>query len=336
MGRRSIAAFRCAAARALLAVSMFAAGDALAQASLDELAWAYAIPPEPAAEAAPDDGTRYSLPGSDRSFTRSEISARFGPADWFPGDHPDMPPIVAFGREAAGIWACSMCHYPNGKGRPENAGVAGLPEAYFVQQMRDFRSGARRSSEPRKANTNLMIAYASAMTDDEIEQAAKYFGSMPWTPWIEVVETDTVPKTRIQGGMHLRLEGADAGTEPLGQRIVESPIDTEHTEVLRDPRSGFIAYVPVGSVAKGEALATTGGGKTIECGICHGDSLDGLALVPPLRGRSPSYIARQLLDFQQGSRRGAWSPLMDGVVENLTAEDIVNLAAYLASLPATP
>jgi cytochrome c553 len=202
--------------------------------------------------------------------------------------------------------------------------------------MHDFRNGLRRSSEPRKSNTNLMIAYATAMTEEEIEQAAEYFGSMPWTPWIEVVETDTVPKTRIQGGMHLRLEGPDAGTEALGQRIVESPTNTEHTEVLRDPRSGFVAYVPVGSVAKGEALAMTGGEKTIACGICHGDNLDGLALVPGLRGRSPSYIARQLFDFQQGTRRGAWSPLMAGVVESLTAEDMINLSAYLASLPPVP
>ncbi len=61
------------------------------------------------------------------------------------------------------------------------------------------------------------------MTDEEIRAAAEYFSSMRWTPWIEVIETDTVPKTRIAGGMHLKLDGAEAGTEPLGNRIVESP-----------------------------------------------------------------------------------------------------------------
>jgi cytochrome c553 len=332
------AADRGMTTQALVMLVLFLALIDLArgQARIEELAWAYAIELAPAPAAAPDDGTLHTLPGSDRSFTRSQISHRFGPADWYPGDHPDMPPIVAEGRESAGIWACSMCHYPNGKGRPENAGVAGLPKEYFVRQMHDFREGSRLSSEPRKANTNFMAAYANAMTDEEIEQAAEYFGSMRWTPWIEVVETNTVPKTRIQGGMHLRLEGADAGTEPLGMRIVESPVNTEYTEALRNPRSGFIAYVPLGAVAKGEALATTGGETTIRCGVCHGENLDGLAFVPALRGRSPSYIARQLFDFQQGSRRGAWSPLMSDVVARLTAEDIVNLSAYLASLPPAP
>jgi cytochrome c553 len=309
--------------------------DAGAQIALDEVAWAYAIGAAPAQPTEPDDGTLHSVPGSERQFTRDQIRNFFGPADWFPGDHPVMPPIVAQGREPAAVWACSMCHYPNGQGRPENAGIAGLPRDYFIQQMRDLRDGRRGSAEPRKTNTNLMIGFARAMTDREIEQAADYFSSMAWRPWIDVIETEQVPKTRIQGGMHLRLEGAEAGTEPIGLRIVEMPIDTVRTEELRDPRSGFVAYVPAGSVARGEALAS-GAGKTLQCSICHGIGLDGLGAVPGLRGRSPSYIARQLFDFQQGTRNGAWGPLMSAVVVELTGEDVIDLAAYLASLPVEP
>ena len=157
---------------------------------------------------------------------------------------------------------------------------------------------------------------------------------MPWTKWIEVVEADTVPKTRIQGGMHLRLEGAEAGMEPIGNRIIETPENTEHTEVLRDPHSGFIAYAPVGALAKGENLVTTGGGgKTIQCGICHGEDLNGLGTVPGIAARSPSYLVRQLYDIQQGKRRGNMAALMAPVVANLTSEDMVNIAAYTASLP---
>jgi cytochrome c553 len=245
-----------------------------------------------------------------------------------------MPSVVAKGREAAGVWACGLCHYPNGKGRPENAGVAGLNKDYFVQQLHDFKRGLRQSAEPLKANTALMAGFAGAMTEEEIDQAAEYFAALPWVPWIEVVEADTVPKTRAAGGMWLRLEGAEAGTEPLGKRIVETPKNTEYTERLRNPRSGFTAYVPKGSVAKGEALAK--GGKTTKCAACHGDNLDGLAVVPALRGRSPSYVARQLADFKQGARHGTWAPLMGPVVANLTADDILNLAAYLASLPPKP
>ena len=308
----------------------------LAQSLADELAWAYAITPGAAPPPPVDDGTRHSLPGSERQFTLDQIRNRQGPADWFPGDHPAMPPIVAQGRAEAGIWACSMCHYPNGKGRPENASVVGFTTEYFVQQMYDFKNGLRASAEPRKPNTPLMTGFAAAMTDQEIRASAEYFSSMRWTPWIEVIETDTVPKTRIAGGMHLELEGAEAGTEPLGKRIVESPVNAEHTEMLRNPRSGFIAYVPKGSVARGEALAHDGDEGVTACTVCHGEDLDGLAMVPSLRGRSPSYIARQLADMKDGKRRGAWTPLMAPVVASLGSDDILNLAAYLASLEPQP
>jgi len=136
--------------------------------------------------------------------------------------------------------------------------------------------------------------------------------------------------------MNLRFEGAAAGTEPIGRRIIETPINTEYTELLRNPRSGFIAYVPKGAIARGEALAHGSKSAVTACTVCHGDNLDGLAVVPSLRGRSPSYIARQLADFKQGARHGVWAPLMGPVVAGLNADDILNLSAYLASLAPTP
>jgi cytochrome c553 len=266
------------------------------------------------------------------SFTAAQVRDGYGPADWFPGDHPAMPDIVAKGKRDQQVIACSLCHYPNGKGRPENAGVSGLPESYFIQTMMDFKNDKRKSADTRKANTNRMIAFAKAMTDDEIKAAAKYFGAIKWTPWIRVVETETVPKTRIAGGMFLVLEGADAGKEPIGQRIIETPEKTEETELLRNPRSGFIAYVPNGAIKKGESLVTSGGnGKTTACAVCHGADLEGLGPVPGLAGRSPSYLVRQLYDMQQGIRKGEWSDLMKPVVAKLTAEDMLNIAAYTAS-----
>jgi cytochrome c553 len=224
---------------------------------------------------------------------------------------------------------------PNGKGRPENASVSGLPVSYFIQQMQDFKNDLRKSAEPRKANTNVMIAIAKAMTDEEIKQSAEYFAQIKWTGrYIRVVEANTVPKTRVQGGVHLKLEGAQAGTEPIGQRIVESPEHDEHFEILRDPRDGFVAYVPVGSIKRGEALVRTGGnGKTVACGVCHGPDLQGLGPVPAIAGRSPSYIVRQMWDMKEGVRKGIWTELMKPVVEKLTNEDLINIAAYTASRP---
>jgi cytochrome c553 len=235
---------------------------------------------------------------------------------------------------------CASCHLPNGKGRPENAPVSGLPVAYFIRQLEDFRNGLRESFDPRKPNTPTMVLLAQAMTDEEIRTSAEYFGAMRWTPWTRVIETDFVPRTRIVGNLFLALE--NARTEPIAGRIIEVPEDEEQSEVLRNPRAGFIAYVPVGSIRRGENLVATGGmsvvdgkimpGKTVACGTCHGPDLMGLADVPGIAGRSPSYMVRQLYDLQQGMRKGPSAPLMLPVVANLTADDMVDIVAYVASL----
>ena len=281
----------------------------------------------PAAPAAPDPTPRH-VAGSTLEFTRAQVGNGFGPADWFPGDHPPMPDVVAHGHQPDAR-ACALCHYPNGKGRAENAGVSGFPVSYFIEQMKDFQDGNRNSADSRKANTNAMIAIAKAMSDEDIKVEAEYFGAIKYTPWIKVEEAKMVPKTRIAGGLFLKLEGTE--TEPIGDRIIEVPEDAEATEVLRNPHSGFVAYVPVGSLKKGEALVTTGAGKTIQCGACHGADLKGLGPVPGIAGRSPSYLVRQLYDMQAGTRKGEWTELMKPVVEKLTVEDMRNIAAYSAS-----
>jgi cytochrome c553 len=201
--------------------------------------------------------------------------------------------------------------------------VAALPAAYFARQMADYKSGARTGS-------GSMTTIAKAITDDEIRSAADYFASLKARPWIKVVETDTVPKTFVGPG-NKRLRLPDGGTEPIGQRIIEIP-ENEEVVLNRDPRLGFIAFVPKGSVAKGEELVKTGGnGKTVACAICHGQTLHGLGEVPPIAGRQANYIVRQLFMMQDGSRAGSWAVLMQQVVEKLSVDDMLNIAAYTAS-----
>ena len=327
----------CIAALVLATALVFAASDGPPPWAYGFLGAANSTPASPApvpasaAPAAAPDAAPRQLTGSAASFTLAQIRDGFGPADWFPGDHPPMPEIVAHGKKPD-VRACSLCHYPNGKGRPENAGVSGLPVAYFIQAMADFKADARKSSDTRKANTNLMATYAKNMTGEEVKAAAEYFAAMTWTPWIKVVEAAIVPKTRVAGGMFIALDGT--ATEPIGDRIIEVPDDTERTESLRDPRSGFTAYVPVGSIKKGETLVTTGGGgKTTRCAVCHGADLKGMGPVPGIAGRSPSYTVRQLFDTQHGTRKGVWADLMKPVVANLSNEDMLAIAAYTASRP---
>jgi cytochrome c553 len=176
-----------------------------------------------------------------------------------------------------------------------------------------------------------MSGNAAGITDEEAIAAAEYFSSMKMTPWIKVVETETVPKNRNAGGFFVPLEGAE--TEPLGQRILEMPVDPEATENYRNPRSGWIAYVPIGSVKKGEDLVLRGGaGKTVACAACHGEGMKGNGNFPPLAGRSPSYLARQLYDIQKYTRNGPGTQLMRPIVQNLSEDDILAITAYLTSL----
>ena len=291
-------------------------------------------PAAPNPNAPPNPNAQPQVPrqakGSEFQFTQSQINNGYGPADWFPGDHPNpVPEVVAKGKPGVAR-ACGLCHLLTGRGRPENAPLQGLPYDYIVQQLKDFQQGLRHSAEPRKANTFNMEIIAKALTEDEIKEAAKYFSSIKVPKYIRVVETETIPTYRIQGEIYFPLD-AGATTEPIGVRIMEMPEDVVETQ-LRNPRSGFVAYAPIGSIKRGEALATTGGnGKTVACTICHGPDLKGIGSVPNLAGRSPSYLARQMYDIKFGTRRGAMAALMKPVVENLSDAEIVDVVAFVSS-----
>jgi cytochrome c553 len=282
--------------------------------------WAFPVtdkvqPPLPADEAP------HTAPGSNKSYTRKQIDDLFNPPDWYPDMHPPMPQIVAHG-EGTTVRACGSCHLPTGTGHDESAYIAALPVGYFVHEMADYKSGARKGS-------GSMTAIAQAISEDDVHAAADYFAALKPRPWIHVVETDTVPKTYVgPGNKRLRLPGGE--TEPIGNRIIEIPED-EAAVLNRDPRSGFIALVPKGSIAKGQAIVTTGADKTLPCAICHGPTLRGLGEVPPIAGRQANYVVRQLFGIQDGSRGGVSSALMQQVVERLTLDDMLAIAAYTAS-----
>ena len=294
------------------------------------LPWAFVLndPPPDGAEA-PDPDEIVSVPGSALSMRRSDININNGPPDWHPDGHPTMPEVVARGG-GEGVVACGYCHLPKGQGKPENAGLAGQPIEYIIQQMKDYQNGLRRTGEPRMGPPAFMMRIGAATSDEEARVAAEYFAAIEFKPWIRVIETNMVPVTRFAGSIHQVVEGG--GMEPIGVRVVEIPEDLYRTQ-LRDDASGFIAYVPEGALERGARLVNTGGdGRTVSCTVCHGTDLRGIGPVPAIAGRSPSYMARQLYDLKRGNRNGSWSDLMDSAVTNLTVEDIVDIVAYTASL----
>jgi cytochrome c553 len=306
----------------LLGVALLC-GAALAQGTLPY--WAYPVPSHKWPQ--PDPKQVLHVPGSKISFTVAGVNDRFKVPDWYPASHPKMPPIVSSGRKP-NVFACGYCHLPNGQGRPENASLAGQPADYIVQQVADMRSGLRKSSSDKMGSTNAMMTVAKASNDAEVKIAADYFSKLKFAKWIRVVETDMVPKTDIaQRNMLVVVPGAK---EPIGKRILEVPENLGRVEA-RDSKSGFVAYVPKGSIARGKKLVESGAGA-FPCAACHGPTYKGNGSVPALAGRSPSGLVRQLYDFKAGTRNGSGAAMMKPEVVNMTDDMRLDIAAYLASL----
>src|SRR6266568_4754704 len=206
-----------------------------------------------------DEG-QLTIEGSGKSHTMPQIEDLNAPPDWFPNEHAPAPRVVTDGRVNKGF-ACGSCHLMNGLGHPESGDIQGLTPEYFIQTMKDFKSGKRK--DPIR-----MTAIAQSTSDEDIAAAAEWFASLktPAAPWIKVIEQ------------------------------------------------------------------TGGNGKTVECAICHGEGLKGLGNVPRLANVHPIYLVRQLHNIQTGANSSTNTALMKRVVAKLTDEDIVNLAAYAASL----
>src|SRR5262245_42823866 len=90
-------------ALALIAVGVLAAQQSGSNSVPPPWAYGFATPPGPAGAPAPaapapaaapaPDNTQHKLPGSSLSFTLTQIRDQYGPADWYPEDHPTMPPV---------------------------------------------------------------------------------------------------------------------------------------------------------------------------------------------------------------------------------------------------
>lgn len=117
------------------------------------------------------------------------------------------------------------------------------------------------------------MAVVSAHTD--------HFSEAPWfavllpsgkSSFARVVETDFVPKTRIAGNAFVPIERSRALTKPIDGRIIE--VSNDNRNIFEgepgNPRVGWTAYVPQGSVAKGREIVTTGGLMRVEVDVLPG------------------------------------------------------------------
>ncbi|MBC7520814.1 MAG: cytochrome C-binding protein [Sandarakinorhabdus sp.] len=299
----------------LVALPLLAAADMV---GTDD--WLYPAPVPAAAASAPANRI-VGVPGSTVRVTQDQLHDFAKVVDWHPDSHPQPPPIILQAQTPQG-YACGFCHMPGGEGRPENASLAGLPLAYIIAQTKAFRGGTRHSARADWFPTTAMQRAITAATDAEIAQAAGYFSQQPFRSRLAVVETATVPATRPLGYI---LAPVDGPREPIAGRIIEVPDDLEAFE-NRDSFSRFTAYVPPGSIARGEAVA-----DRIGCLACHDEQMGGWG-----PGRSPSYVLRQLRAFKSNARADADAAPMQAVVEQLSPSEMVDVSAWLADQPPRP
>lgn len=301
--------------------------------------WAFFVPAteqplKPDSPPGNDTGKRWTTPGSSRSYSTAELHDVLNPPDWYPDEHPPMPDSVARGTSDGNgppVLPCALCHLPNGAGHVESASLAGLPAEYIARQFADWHSGARRIAVGNASTVRFLSGLKRRYTQDEIVAAARYYAGLKPRRWIRVVETASVPRSAVDPETLMRLPATGA-KEPIGNRIVELP-ENVRALLSRDSHCGFVAYVPKGSIAAGRVLVTKGGGRTIACASCHGADLNGVANVPPLAGRPPTYLVRQLWAYGSGERGGASAAPMQLVAAKLTPNDMLAIAAYLASRP---
>jgi cytochrome c553 len=287
--------------------------------------WAFPVfppPPDPHA-AKPDPRKVLHVTGSPVRYTQAQLDS-IHDADWFPQDHASAPQIVRAGRKPA--LACAECHMIGGSGFPVSATLDGLPEAYILEQIAAFHAGERGVGGP--AIAHGMVDEARTLPSVDLRQAGEYFSTTKFVSRVHVVEAATVPKTHWK--YFVLVPDKDGAREPIDERIIETPLNFDDY-IRSDGRTGYIAYVPPGSIQRGAVIASKGIGAATACGACHGTKLEGVGIIPPLAGRSPTYLARELILFHEGKRTNPEAASMVREVAKLTLNDMIDVAAYAAT-----
>ena len=308
-----------------------ATGASSAASAFEVPAWAFpVVVPGTKLPSVPNDSvTLQHVPNSSAEFTQVRARNRFDVVDWHPETHKPAPSVVIHGRKP-GMMACGLCHLPDGMGRPENAMLAGLRDDYIVAQVEELRSRARGSASPVPFPPTVgMQAIADSVSHAELVEAARYFAKVRARPMTKVVEADSFPRAVAANGLYVKAP--DGGMEALGNRIIEYPVEFSRHE-LRDSKAEYVAYVPRGSIARGRAIASGDVRGIQKCQNCHGGELRGKRATPPLAGRYPSYLLRQLIGFKTGTRNASNSGPMKSVVSTMNLDDMMAAVAYAGSL----
>jgi cytochrome c553 len=99
--------------------------------------------------------------------------------------------------------------------------------------------------------------------------------------------------------------------------------------------AGAIIFCLIASIlpASPAGNVTAGRQKALACQTCHGlDGLSKLPEAPHLAGQPEPYLIKSLNDYRKGVRK---NDMMSIVVQQLTDQDVADLAAFYAAIEVT-
>ena len=179
----------------------------------------------------------------------------------------------------------------------------------------------------------LAISTQNVLAAGDVEQGKKKFNTCTGCHSIEGY-TNAVPNYPVPrlGGQHAEsvvaaLEAYADGSRKHGSMqgnasgLAEQDL-ADLAAYISQKRLSTETNVITGDVAKGKE-------KSASCAGCHGEDGNSSAPnFPRLAGQYEGYLVKALKDYKKGIRK---NPIMNGIAESLSADEITNLSAYYAS-----
>lgn len=308
--------------------------------------------------ALPSDGASQDVGGSDAG------TAIAAPVAYVPNPAAGKS-LYELGDASRSIGACIGCHGSEG-----NSDVLIYPNLsnqhpeYIAKQLLNFKNKSRVNY--------AMNQFAGAMTEDDIADMAAYFKDpaavanvAPRKVMPVAAITEEVIAGKAKAASCAACHGAD-GNSPVAiypklagqsadyivKQLQEFKAGTRKDPVMA-PMAAALSEQDMLEIASYFAaqklnVAELAGSdigqklyfgghvkrKITACVACHGADGKGMnkAGFPTIAGQNEAYLKAQLLKFKNGERSNDYNTMMQSVAAKLSADDIDELAKYMASM----
>lgn len=257
------------------------------------------------------------------------------------------------GEHDAGM--CAGCHSIDGNAlNPEIPSLAGQPEEYLIKAMKDYRDGRR--------NSPMMAGAVRQVQDETIANLAAYYAVQKLESPLHQARQDSMQFSPVAEGHKIAgscdgCHGKNGNSRKAGIPSLTGLHVKYLVSATRDYRDGvrkndvmkkmvahlsdtdiekaafyYATQTPVTSKPVSKADLAAGEKISSGCTSCHGEGgISTAPATPSLAGQDASYLAAATRDYARGARS---NENMTGPAKGLKPDEIINVAAYFASLKA--